>query len=98
MFESVVYFFNYHADKNGEQSSNKICNVGGTNVFKRFNESLKNKSYNMYTWNMWKHTNTHKAAQADGVLEEVKCCLLLCSSLEEFEDDFVWWTIKLLHN
>lgn len=49
MFESIVYFFNYHADKNGEESGNKICNVGCTNSFKRFNESLKNKNDNMCT-------------------------------------------------
>lgn len=47
MFEPIVYFFNYHADKNGEESSNKICNVGGTNSFKCFNKGLKNKNYNI---------------------------------------------------
>lgn len=53
MFESIVYFFNYHADKNGEESSNKICNVGGTNFFKCFNKSLKNKNDNI------KHAHVH---------------------------------------
>lgn len=43
VFESIIYFFNYHADKNGEESSNKICNVGGSNSFKCFDKSLKNK-------------------------------------------------------
>lgn len=47
MFEPIVYFFNYHADNNGEEPSNKICNIGGPNFFKCFNKSLKNKNDNM---------------------------------------------------
>lgn len=53
MFEPIIYFFNYHADKNGEESSSKICNVGGTNFFKCFNKSLKNKNDNI------KHARVH---------------------------------------
>lgn len=47
VFESIIYLFNYHADNNSDESSNKICNVGGTNSFKCFNKSLKNKNDNM---------------------------------------------------
>lgn len=42
--------------------------------------------------------NTHGTIQVHRVLEETKICSLLCSGLEELENNSVWCTIELLQN
>lgn len=105
VFEPIVYFFNYHADKNGEESSNKICNVGGTNFFKCFNKSLKNKNDNI------KYTHVHLKAlkilirrsrymgvwsyffvQASKSLR-IMYCQGATGSLNGFNGEFIWKSI-----
>lgn len=72
VFEPIIYFFNYHADKNGEESSNKICNVGGTDFFKCFNKSLQNKNDNIKPCLLEGCANTHEMIQTHSVLEKAK--------------------------
>lgn len=67
VFEPIIYFFNYHADKNGEESSNKICNVGGTDFFKCFNKSLQNKNDNIKPCLLEGCANTHEMIQTHSV-------------------------------
>lgn len=46
MSEPIIYFLDNHTDNDSQQASNKISNVGGSNVLKYFNKGLEREKGN----------------------------------------------------